>query len=60
MNAMHTNRPTQNDELAGEPTAPPRSRARTEGTLWAERLFCQARVAAGDAERFMAGLKGKA
>lgn len=37
-------------------TWPPMSSNRFAGVLWVERLMSQARVASGDAERFMKGL----
>ena len=56
MSTMHTNRPTQNDELAGTPTLEPTSRSRFEGVLWSERLMAQAAPASNDALRFLVGL----
>lgn len=54
---MHTERPTQHEVVTGgTPTLEPTSRARTEGTLWAERLFAQAAPASDDVTRFAVGL----
>ena len=54
---MMTERPTQHEIVTGgSPTLEPTSRARTEGTLWAERMFCQAKPASDDVTRFAVGL----
>lgn len=55
---MNSNRPTQNDELAGTPTCEPKSRSKFNGMLWSERLMAQAAPASSDAARFIAGLDG--
>lgn len=56
--SMNTNRPTQNDELAGTPTLEPTSRNRFDGNVWYERLMSQSAPASSDGARFAAGLDG--
>jgi hypothetical protein len=60
MTSMHTtDRPTNNDELAGTPTQEPTSRSRQAGIEWSERMFAQARGAELDAVRFVCGLEAE-
>ena len=52
---MTTERPTQNDELAGTPTAPAPSGNRQAGNEWFCAIMAQARET-NDAARFAANL----